>query len=40
MVMPFVTTMTNPAMRTITTVESVKNNVELDNAIFQPRPDD
>jgi hypothetical protein len=40
MVMPFVTTMTNPAVRTITTVESVKNNVELDNAIFQPRPDD
>jgi hypothetical protein len=39
-VLPFVTTMTNPAIRTVTTVESVKNNVELDNAIFRPRPDE
>ncbi|MDB6093673.1 MAG: hypothetical protein JWM32_1235 [Verrucomicrobia bacterium] len=39
-IMPFVTTMTNPAMRTVTTLESVKVNVPVDDAIFRPRKDD
>lgn len=35
--MPFMTTTTNPAMRMVTTIESVENNVPLDDAIFAPQ---
>jgi hypothetical protein len=38
--MPFVTTMNNPAMQSVTTVESVKTNVPLDDEIFKPRKDE
>ena len=38
--MPFVTTVTNPAVQSVTTVESVRTNVPLDDAIFKPRKDD
>ncbi len=34
-----VTTTTNPAMRMVTTIESIENNVPLDDAIFKPRKD-
>lgn len=38
--LPFMTVMTNPAVRMVTKVESVENNVALDDAIFRPRRDD
>ena len=38
-VQPFVTIMTNPAMRIVTTIQSVVFNVPLDDAIFKPRKD-
>ncbi|MFI5337805.1 MAG: hypothetical protein ACHQ5A_13540, partial [Opitutales bacterium] len=38
-VLPFVTVMTNPAMRIVTTILSVQHNVPLDDAIFKPRKD-
>ncbi|MBI2498538.1 MAG: hypothetical protein HYV75_11680, partial [Opitutae bacterium] len=34
---PFHTVVTNPAMRMVTTIESVEHNLPLDDAIFQPR---
>jgi len=36
-VMPFRTVITNPAMRMVTTLQSVQDNVPLDDAIFKPR---
>lgn len=35
--MPFTSVLTNPALRVVTTVQSVQNNVPLDDTIFQPR---
>jgi hypothetical protein len=35
--LPFVTTLTNPAMRIVERVESVQQNVPLDDAVFVPR---
>ncbi len=37
---PFLLTAENPVMKTISTVESVENNVSLDNSIFQQRNDE
>ncbi|WP_157693617.1 hypothetical protein [Opitutus sp. GAS368] len=37
--LPFRTIIDNPAMHIITTIESVRHNVPLDDAIFQPRKD-
>ena len=36
-IIPFVTVITNPAMRLVTTIESVTQNVPLDDALFEPR---
>lgn len=38
--LPFKTVMSNPALQVVTTVESVKQNVELDDAIFKPRKEE
>lgn len=35
--MPHRTTVTNPAMRIVTTIQSVENNVPVDDALFEPR---
>jgi hypothetical protein len=34
---PFVTVVTNPAMRIVTTIESVQHDLPLDDAMFRPR---
>ncbi|QYM79317.1 hypothetical protein K0B96_01480 [Horticoccus luteus] len=39
-VLPFVVTTTNPAMRMFSTIQSVVNNAVEDDAIFRPRRDD
>jgi hypothetical protein len=39
LLIPFVTTMTNPAMRIITTVQSVKHNEDIDDSSFVPKKD-
>lgn len=39
LLIPFVTTMTNPAMRIITTVQSVKHNEDIDDSRFVPKKD-
>jgi len=36
---PFVTVITNPAMRLVTTIESIEQNVPLEEAFFAPRKD-
>jgi hypothetical protein len=38
--MPFVTVLTNPAIRTVMTIESIKQNVPIDEALFQPKKGD
>jgi hypothetical protein len=35
--LPFKTEMTNPALKIVTRIESVKHNVELDDVLFRPR---
>ncbi len=35
--MPFVTVFTNPAVRSVCTIQSVQHNVPIDDAIFRPR---
>jgi hypothetical protein len=35
--LPFQTVMTNPALHVVTTIDSVEHNVEIDDAVFQPR---
>jgi hypothetical protein len=37
--LPFVIVLTNPAMRMVTKIDSVKQNVPLDDALFQPKKD-
>lgn len=39
-VLPFVVTTTNPAMRMVSTIQSVVNNAVEDDALFRPRRDD
>ena len=34
---PYVTTLTNPAMRMVMIVESVKHNLPIDDALFRPK---
>jgi hypothetical protein len=38
--LPFQTELNNPAMRIVTKIESIQQNVELDDAIFKPRKEE
>jgi len=37
---PFVITQTDPTGKSVETIESIENNVPLDNSIFRPRKGD
>jgi hypothetical protein len=38
--LPFETVITNPALRVVTRIQSVKHKVELDNEIVRPRKEE